>query len=402
MCQQIINIFLASSLSLDEDRDKAEVSISALNDQINYANLSVKRSENLPKNIVINGTQNALINLVDDCQIFLCFVYDKIGTYTRIEFQAALQSLAQRGTPHIIVCLKNIPDNHATKMSFEDFLSREMFIEELHRIGYYWLPYEGKENLGKDLIVELNKIIRKDKIDKLFAKNPNPNVKNNNVVRVFLNESNYNRNINPFKDIKPFIIKTSIYLKNNPHNNFIQVLRHELLKDAYSLLSFTKKVHHAFHFLMCIRYDFIQNGLFDSKGNFSFNNWEMFNNLISIVVFNEDLADYYNNPSLSFSKEDFDLIVEKKYFSINGESGKIADLFKNLTRSYYNMFYYMTNFFQIRKEIQNLENNGNMKNINPELIISKGKMILKSLNETILTSDKSIKLLIEINQTILV
>jgi hypothetical protein len=119
-----IKIFLASAGSLKDEREKIAAAIALKNDVLVkeesiYLKLEIweKKSSSFSRDRKQNDFNTDVVN----SDIFICLIYDKVGPFTKEEFEKAHESFNKTGKPKIIIYFCDIP----FKPSFltSDFIS---------------------------------------------------------------------------------------------------------------------------------------------------------------------------------------------------------------------------------------------------------------------------------------
>ncbi|MFK8184213.1 MAG: NB-ARC domain-containing protein [Phormidesmis sp.] len=150
-----IKIFLASSSELKADRDQFQIFISNKNDEWRDRDifLRVIRWENFLDAMSKEGLQSEYNKAVEDCDIFVMLVQNKVGQFTAEEFGHAFGKFTENKRPLIYTYFKpwNTRDQDELKSLWE-------FEAKLKELKHYKTPYENIEGLREHFGNQLTKL----------------------------------------------------------------------------------------------------------------------------------------------------------------------------------------------------------------------------------------------------
>ena len=158
-----INIFLACSLSLVDERTKLELSLHGEEAKVfcgDNVSITLIKSDNKSKTMAVNGSQYEIDEIIRQCQIFIILYHTSIGRHTLHEFEVAFQKFTATGSiPKIFPCYKREPVDlrnvdHAALAELEQF-------RQNMRIKHYEEDYENIADLKFKVIQEILRYIRK-------------------------------------------------------------------------------------------------------------------------------------------------------------------------------------------------------------------------------------------------
>ena len=156
-----INIFLASSGELKEDRNAIDQLIAKFN--IKCVNqglfLNLIRWENERQTIGKNRVQDHFNHLMLHCELVIVLFYKKIGEFTLEEYNLAYDQCKMGNKPHqILVCFKNTNVN-IDSIKSDDILKREAIQTRITDDEQMFLTYDSIDSLINQLNQQLDKII---------------------------------------------------------------------------------------------------------------------------------------------------------------------------------------------------------------------------------------------------
>lgn len=154
-----LEIFIASSDELREDRDALDLYLRQMNDSLTASGryLRVVRWENALGAMSQTRTQDEYNNAVRSCDVFISLFFTKTGQFTREEFHVAHAHFLETGRPYIYTFFKNAAITTGTAQR-ADLTSLWNFQDELTNLGHFYSRYDN--------IDQLKRIIR-DQLDKL-------------------------------------------------------------------------------------------------------------------------------------------------------------------------------------------------------------------------------------------
>ena len=162
-----INIFLASSSELANDRNEFQLFIVQVNEEWAERNVSFKLKiwEDFIDSISLNGLQFEYIQVAQQCDIFLMLFFTKVGKYTSQEFEAAFKQFQTNSKPYIFTYFKEAYI-YSGQIN-DEIISMLEFKKKLADLKHYPSTYTGIE----DLKWKFNR-----QIDKLYREKFSPNV----------------------------------------------------------------------------------------------------------------------------------------------------------------------------------------------------------------------------------
>lgn len=154
-----IIIFIASSNTLKEERERIELELSRKNDMLFSKGVYLKLHiwEKLSSSFSSLSKQNELNDAVIESDIFICLIFDQVGKFTFEEYKVAYFNFLKKRKPRkIYVFFKNKPikPEHIS----EEFLSVLKFKAWIRDSGQFYSNYNNLE----DLILQINKNIEND------------------------------------------------------------------------------------------------------------------------------------------------------------------------------------------------------------------------------------------------
>jgi hypothetical protein len=156
-----IQIFLASSEELRDDRDKFEIYSRQLNDELidKGLYLVINRWENFLDAMSETRLQDEYNKAVRSCDIFVSLFFTKTGKFTEEEFDTAHDQFKETGRPFIYTFFKDAPVN--TGKLNKDVLSLLAFKERLRDLGHFYTQYTSTEDLKLQFRGQLDKLFEK-------------------------------------------------------------------------------------------------------------------------------------------------------------------------------------------------------------------------------------------------
>jgi len=199
-----ISIFLASSGKLSEERTEIERLIARMNDNLIHKGIYLRLRiwEKLSSTFETGRKQDKFNDEVLKSDIFLCLVYDRIGQFSKEEFDKAYNGLLGNGKPQkMYVFFNNMPIKPDDIP--EDYHSVTELKELIRKYEQIYNSYENidelirkvKDNLELDLPeLSQNSLIEEMK-SILNASNPNLTdyLKDNKSVNILLTSEEYQR-----------------------------------------------------------------------------------------------------------------------------------------------------------------------------------------------------------------
>jgi hypothetical protein len=155
-----IQVFLASSAELREDRDAFDLYFRQQNDQLRKKGiyLEIVRCENFLDAMSETRLQDEYNQAIRACDIFVCLFFTKTGKFTAEEFEVAHRQFKARGKPRIFTFFKDaeIKTGSARK---EDLNTLWAFQEKLKTLGHFWTTYSDIEHLKRQFRDQLDKLL---------------------------------------------------------------------------------------------------------------------------------------------------------------------------------------------------------------------------------------------------
>jgi internalin A len=148
-----INLFLASSAILKAEREIVELELSRMNTVLMprgfYLELKIWEKESTA--FSIKRKQDEFNDMVVNSDMFICLIYDRVGSFTLEEFNAAYQSFLKNKKPwKIYVYFKNVPIE-PTKIT-KEFQQVLELKEQLKKYEQFHSEYYSLEDLVLKII----------------------------------------------------------------------------------------------------------------------------------------------------------------------------------------------------------------------------------------------------------
>jgi hypothetical protein len=155
-----LKIFLASSEELREDRDGFDHYFRQRNDEFTQRGiyLEVVRWENFLDAMSETRLQDEYNRAVRDCDIFVCLLFTKTGTFTEEEFDTAYDQFKKTGKPRIFTFFKNGAFMTGDLESLDDLNSLLKFKEKLRKLEHFYTEYTSIDNLRLQFERQLDKL----------------------------------------------------------------------------------------------------------------------------------------------------------------------------------------------------------------------------------------------------
>lgn len=163
---RIVNLFLASSNELQNEREKIEIAISRKNDSLRkqgfFVDLLVwEDGKHIGKSLRSQDNYNLEIEQSD---VFAMLFYSKVGKYSLEEFELAKKLFEHKTSPRLCVFQKDI--DLPKRINKADSDSRYAFLEKLNKIEHFPILFENADKL----VSELEDVIDKLLDDESFVK----------------------------------------------------------------------------------------------------------------------------------------------------------------------------------------------------------------------------------------
>jgi GTPase SAR1 family protein len=160
-----IQIFLASSSELIEDRDAIELHLLRMNhDYMGQQGIKLKivRWENFLDAMSQTRLQDEYNEKARDCDIFLSLYKTKVGKFTEEEFGEAHAAFRAKRKPIVYTYFKNVPIDTASIT--EEINTLLVFKKRLSGLGHYPTHYKNIEDLKLQFQQQLNKLLEAGQI----------------------------------------------------------------------------------------------------------------------------------------------------------------------------------------------------------------------------------------------
>ena len=160
-----IQIFLASSSELIEDRDAIELHLLRMNDDNlgqQGLKLQIVRWENFLDAMSQTRLQDEYNEKAKSCDIFLSLYKTKTGKFTEEEFTAAYAAFRAKRKPIVYTYFKNVPIETASIT--EEINTLLAFKKRLSGLGHYPTHYKNIDDLKLQFQQQLHKLIEAGQI----------------------------------------------------------------------------------------------------------------------------------------------------------------------------------------------------------------------------------------------
>lgn len=158
-----LQIFLASSSELREDRDAFDLYVRQQNDQLRKRGVYLKlvRWENFLDAMSNTRLQDEYNKKIRACDIFVSLFFTKTGQFTEEEFDVAHRQFKDNGRPRIYTFFKRaaVPID---SLAEEDFLSLRIFQKKLGALGHFYTAYDNIEHLKRQFREQLDQLLEED------------------------------------------------------------------------------------------------------------------------------------------------------------------------------------------------------------------------------------------------
>jgi len=162
---KIIDLFLASSSELKDDREQVEIWVNRENNRLVEKGFFLKLNlwEDFLDAMSETRLQDEYNKVVAKSDIVICLFATKVGKYTEEEFEVACANFKEKGKPKYIYTYFKVVQISTSDMNLDDLVSLQRFKEKLNVMGHFYTPYKSTE----DLIRQLN-----NQLDKIFEEMP--------------------------------------------------------------------------------------------------------------------------------------------------------------------------------------------------------------------------------------
>ncbi len=169
-----IQIFLASSEELKEERNALEIALHRLNKRMISQNIFLELHTWEESDFMKQtNLQTTFRNTMYDCEIFVSLFFAKVGKYTKEEFENARDRFNKGENPqYIFTYFKNAPIN-ISSISKDNLIQLFNFKENLQQLGHFYTEFSNKDELIYHFSNQLEKI--------MISKNPSKKKDRNNI-----------------------------------------------------------------------------------------------------------------------------------------------------------------------------------------------------------------------------
>lgn len=176
-----IEIFLASSAELVEDRRAFEIFLNRRNKTLVKEGIFLELViwEDFLDALSKTRLQDEYNKALKNSDIFIMLFYTKVGKYTEEEFDAAYEEFKAKDKPLIFTYFKNEPKG----LEPEDSL--KLFKERLSHLGHFFTSYKNIEGLQLHFMEQLEKLERNGFLTKetKSSKAPSPDVNTLDIIK---------------------------------------------------------------------------------------------------------------------------------------------------------------------------------------------------------------------------
>ena len=212
-----IKLFLALSGKLKEERDEIEKFISRFNDDLIQQKIYVKLViwEKLSGKFSKDRKQEDFNVEVLKSDIFICLIHDKIGAFSKEEYDAAYEGFKKQGKPELIYIYfsdKEVKPSEITK-DFQSVLDLKSEISKNHQ---FYRTYNSKEALIYSISRDLNSDLHDLSIFSPKLKMLKILEKSNHGITEFLDSNDFasvevtGTEFDQLKEIESSLLKTEV------------------------------------------------------------------------------------------------------------------------------------------------------------------------------------------------
>ncbi|MBF0452512.1 MAG: hypothetical protein HQK75_17550 [Candidatus Magnetomorum sp.] len=153
-----IKIFLASSNELADERDKINLWINDKSESLESQGIKLKliRWEKLPHHFRAERVQNYFTQEMLKCDIVVIVFKQKVGPFTREEFDQAYAHFKEHGRPHLFVFFWDVGITRKEYRKYEEVIELQETIEAHQQI---YKTFVNMEDLENQLIKQLDLVI---------------------------------------------------------------------------------------------------------------------------------------------------------------------------------------------------------------------------------------------------
>jgi hypothetical protein len=159
---RILQIFLASSSELREDRDAFDLYFRQQNDRLSNQGLYLKivRWEDFLDAMSETRLQDEYNRAIEACDIFVALFFTKTGSFTEEEFDVAHRTFTRTGRPRIFTFFKDAEVRSGA--IGDEVLSLLQFKKKLGALGHFHSTYESAEHLKRSFRDQLDLLMSQD------------------------------------------------------------------------------------------------------------------------------------------------------------------------------------------------------------------------------------------------
>ena len=152
MGQKTINVFLASSSELSDDRERFGNFVRRINQKIfNKQGLHIDLFMWEDENAAYRGCrkQDEYNEKARESDMVMALFYTKGGVFTIEEFEVALDEYSKKKSPIIYVYFKDLPEEKKWSSKLKAFTKR------LGNLGLFWTSYSNQDSLRLNFLYQL-------------------------------------------------------------------------------------------------------------------------------------------------------------------------------------------------------------------------------------------------------
>lgn len=199
-----IKIFLASSNKLAEERNEIEKLISRMNDDFVTQGIYLRLViwEKLSSSFSVDRKQAEFNQTVLESDVFICLIHDKIGQFSKEEFDAAYEGFTTKKKPrnmYIYFCNKPLFPNEIT----DDYNSVLNLKKSIQGFEQFYSTYDNTESLlfqlKRNFDLDLPKFMENSLIEELedILNSSNPGImeviRRNGQASILVTNDEYQR-----------------------------------------------------------------------------------------------------------------------------------------------------------------------------------------------------------------
>lgn len=156
-----IQIFLASSSELKDDRVEFELFIGRENKKLNKDNIFLELTiwEDFIDAMTQDGLQKEYNKAVRESDIFVSLFFTKVGKFTEEEFEEAFGQFTKTGKPLVYTYFKTGQKVDFDQINLEELKRKKEFEEKLKTLKHYITTYNSPDNLLLHFKNQLEKVL---------------------------------------------------------------------------------------------------------------------------------------------------------------------------------------------------------------------------------------------------